>query len=778
MSFSSSLHDAFVALAICAFALMTSACGGHERKPSSLPSLQTELPIAQSPVEVSLNETLADLEKLKTPEGVAPDLFQQLKDELAKQLHINSASKIICRPPTGEANRVDDLALTDNSDGTYTLTWHYRNLGDYDQNGTVGISDITPIAMHYGETYDVEDVNCLLAVIDGSGNCIIDCADIMPIAEGFSSVVVGYKVRVADSSLAFENLGSVGFEAAEGAVIERRVCSHSFSAEAVGDGVLFQVVAYDSSGEFGEPSETLPFPFGPPLILDVQPREVYLDMGQVFTAIAVGGPYDEDGNLNFTEAWDMGEGVSPSKLKTATELGGSPVALVVGAKLGTYEASLSLRNQFGEHTYPFSYEVRESSSWVHSWRPGEWTDVDGAIWRPNGHLALIGYAKISHDYVAVEFTTAGELVSAKTLGIPAGVRIISLLTDSRGNIYIGGWTDAYGDVYGDIVVMKLDPDWNLVFAKALGGPATDHFSDLCVDSQENIYVTGQRTDCPFSHWDLYVLKLDKYGEVEFTEGWDKGGWMDGGRDIAVDEQGNIYISGSTGPLEGEGGGPLLLKFSLDGSLIFVKLYDGLAPGELVVSNTLYFRSGSTIGELTSDGDVVWAKNWVLPENVSFNKMRVLTPERFLLLGSHWESYDVLACSPPWRSVTSILLIQLKKDGTVSLAKKWGPPPPTYWWDAWTPVAADLLTDDSGNAYIAGSSQGRTGCWTDMSLTGDFTEIDLSAMNIQGEIKDLHLTETVLPDLEPSIPLEGEIDALPEPPDSHYRKSDFILLKNF
>ncbi len=81
-------------------------------------------------------------------------------------------------PPTGDDNRLTDLTLSDHYDGTYTLEWHYQNLGDYDHNGAVGISDITPIAMHYGEEVSEGDPdrNSIQAVVDGSENDIVDIA--------------------------------------------------------------------------------------------------------------------------------------------------------------------------------------------------------------------------------------------------------------------------------------------------------------------------------------------------------------------------------------------------------------------------------------------------------------------------------------------------------------------------------------------------------------------------------------------------------------------------
>src|SRR4030042_2603552 len=113
MRISSILRVIALTLVVCVFALVLSTCGGSHRV---APPLQAV---------ISLDEALAELDALATPEGVDPALFQQLKDALAKQLNAKGVSKIVSPPPTGDATRVEDLELIDNGDGTYTLTWSY-----------------------------------------------------------------------------------------------------------------------------------------------------------------------------------------------------------------------------------------------------------------------------------------------------------------------------------------------------------------------------------------------------------------------------------------------------------------------------------------------------------------------------------------------------------------------------------------------------------------------------------------------------------------------------
>ncbi len=230
-------------LFIITFALVLITCGGKGKsKPPSLPEVGNAQPVAEAPVEVSLDEALAELDALETPDDVDPALFQQLKDELAKQLSAKGVSKIVSTPPTGEANRVDDLELDDNHDGTYTLTWSYKNVGDYDQNGTVGISDITPIAMQYGETATYEN-----EWIDGDDNGTIGISDITPLAMNFSIECPGYDVEGADNpSGPWTYMMTVPLDDAQG---ERRLVFYKTLSAL--DFEYYRVTPVDSDGAEG-----------------------------------------------------------------------------------------------------------------------------------------------------------------------------------------------------------------------------------------------------------------------------------------------------------------------------------------------------------------------------------------------------------------------------------------------------------------------------------------------------------------------------------------------
>ena len=196
-------------LTMCAMLLvgiivLVAACGSRHRGSGelgladSMGALEVPPPggLAAAPMQTAISGALGELGALACPEGVEAELWEELKEALEAAL-VRRASA----PPSGGFNKVTDLALFDHEDGLYTLTWRYRNLGDYGQEGTVGIEDLTPLAQHFGEEVPEDDTarNSLQAVIDGSGNGKVDIADVTAIAQNYGNECAAYSIRRSDS---------------------------------------------------------------------------------------------------------------------------------------------------------------------------------------------------------------------------------------------------------------------------------------------------------------------------------------------------------------------------------------------------------------------------------------------------------------------------------------------------------------------------------------------------------------------------------------------------
>ncbi|MEZ5337575.1 MAG: PKD domain-containing protein [bacterium] len=100
----------------------------------------------------------------------------------------------IAKAPQGPGSRSD---ISFSASSTIGLFWHYYNQGDYDQNGEVNISDLTPLGIHLKESGPWSPAS-IQGVVDGDGNNEINLADITPIGANFGARISLYNLYASD----------------------------------------------------------------------------------------------------------------------------------------------------------------------------------------------------------------------------------------------------------------------------------------------------------------------------------------------------------------------------------------------------------------------------------------------------------------------------------------------------------------------------------------------------------------------------------------------------
>jgi len=138
-----------------------------------------------------------------------------------------------------------------------------------------------------------------------------------------------------------------------------------------------------------------------------------------------------------------------------------------------------------------------------------------------------------------------------------------IAVDGSGNVYIAGWSDAawgapiqgYSGGSSDVFVARLDGGGNLTWNTFIGGSGQDVGHAIAVDGSGNVYVTGY-SDATWGaprrayagDYDAFVAKLDGSGSLiwnTFLGSSDKQKLNKGdiGHAIAVDDSGNVYVTG-------------------------------------------------------------------------------------------------------------------------------------------------------------------------------------------------------------------------------------------
>ena len=168
--------------------------------------------------------------------------------------------------------------------------------------------------------------------------------------------------------------------------------------------------------------------------------------------------------------------------------------------------------------------------------------------------------------------TGTNLVYATYLGGSGNDQGNAIAVDADGNTYITGFTDSIdfplanafqqaclgcADGLHGAFVAKLDPDGaNLLFSTYLGGRGDDIGNGITVDNLHNVYVTGYTTSTNFptvnamastagGGGDAFLAKFDPTGTNLLMSTYLGGSGFDVGNAVAIDTNGNIYVTGST-----------------------------------------------------------------------------------------------------------------------------------------------------------------------------------------------------------------------------------------
>ena len=340
-----------------------------------------------------------------------------------------------------------------------------------------------------------------------------------------------------------------------------------------------------------------------------------------------------------------------------------------------------------------------------------------------------------------------------------------MASDPEGNAYFIGKT--YEDhVHLDIVVIKLDPEGTPLWTRYIIGSGHDWASDITLDSDNDVYITGwtDSEDFPIVNGldqtltgfrEAFVMKLSTQdGSIQFST-FLGGDYTDEGHGIALNEAGEIYITGSTGstdfPTTADAyqSGPsaplyiytdaFITKFSATGDSILYSTYFGgfeddqavaLAlddNGEIVIAG----HTGASdfplvnpiqsvpedlfVSRLSSDGSTLQFSTFL--GGADFDRLRGMAVDGndFVYLTGSTRSVDfpitpgafqetfagaINGCgSPPYdplRNCEDAFLTKLATDGTGIVYS-------TYLGGSSVDEGSDIVVDGAGRAHIVGNT---------------------------------------------------------------------------
>ncbi len=225
-----------------------------------------------------------------------------------------------------------------------------------------------------------------------------------------------------------------------------------------------------------------------------------------------------------------------------------------------------------------------------------------------GTLTVAG----STDIFLAKYAPNGDYLWAKSMGGSNSEAAYGIAVDHAGNVFVtgnftsdtiyfnpggsGGMLISNGNF--DAFIAKYDSAGNYLWAGNMGGTNLDYAGKVSVDGSGNAYVTGyyyQTADFDFLNGggtlnavagghDIFLAKYDPNGGYLWARSMGGKG-TDQGRSVAVDNAGNVYVTGS---------------FNSD-----TAYFDPVAVTAMLILNR---RDDMFVAKYDSSGNYLWAKS--------------------------------------------------------------------------------------------------------------------------------------------------------------------------
>jgi len=184
-----------------------------------------------------------------------------------------------------------------------------------------------------------------------------------------------------------------------------------------------------------------------------------------------------------------------------------------------------------------------------------------------------------------------------------------LIQTSDGGYAIAGTTTSFGAREWDVYVVKLDATGNLQWTKTIGGPESEWGKSL-IQTSDGGYAIAGAISISAGDKDVYVIKLDAKGNLQWTKtiGGEKN---DGGRSLIQTSDGGYAIAGYTTSFGAGDCDVYVVKLDANGKLQWTKTIGGPDSEEGVyliqTSDGGYAIAGTTRSFGAGETDVYFIK---------------------------------------------------------------------------------------------------------------------------------------------------------------------------
>jgi uncharacterized delta-60 repeat protein len=151
------------------------------------------------------------------------------------------------------------------------------------------------------------------------------------------------------------------------------------------------------------------------------------------------------------------------------------------------------------------------------------------------------------DIVTIKYDQTGETLWARRYAGAGGIsdedKASCITIDPMQNVYVGGYTEGYG-TGRDFIVIKYSGHGDTLWTRRFNGSADDddEVVGIGTDDRGRVYVCGYSTGTG-TFADYFTICYSPLGESLWAHRWDYGGYGNWATALAVDGDGNSYVTG-------------------------------------------------------------------------------------------------------------------------------------------------------------------------------------------------------------------------------------------
>ena len=357
------------------------------------------------------------------------------------------------------------------------------------------------------------------------------------------------------------------------------------------------------------------------------------------------------------------------------------------------------------------YTSAGDTLWVRRYNgPGEsWDDGRAIAFDPLGNVYVTGWTYSDDhffNYVTIKYTASGDQQWEAQYNGAANNddRAVDIAVDAFGNVYVTGTSYGQGTA-DDYATVKYNSLGEQQWVARYNGPGNtqDRTAALAIDAQGNVYVTGASGEGSQNLSDYVTVKYNSSGAQQWAARYSD--WYDYATAIAVDASANVYVTGYSYHL-GTYYDYATVKYTTNGVQQWARRFNGPgtsddfaydieldASGNVIVTGDAFFEPGSGSDYGTIKYSSSGVEQWVRRYDGPGNAVDIASA---LAIDESGNIY-VAGGSRGTDLVDDFATIKYSASGDELCVLRYGSEGETYY------LASDIALDPSGGVYATGYS---------------------------------------------------------------------------